>query len=161
MGSFRRFWLNTVASNSIWTTRQRSVLYRLGGIECRAVAMYPGLAVYGDAKVTLGRECVINAGCTFDATGPITMAPGSGLAYNCSVLTSTHELGPSEKRYGPVVVGRVDIGRGVWVGANVTIFPNVTIGAGSVIGAGSLVTKDVPPNSLVMGVPGKVVRTLD
>lgn len=161
MGFARRFWLNSVVSNAIWSTRVRSVLCRLGGVECRAVAFYPGVSFYGDAKVNIGRTAVINSGCTFDATGPITMGPGSGLAYNVTLLTSTHEIGSADKRYGPVVVGRVDIGAGAWVGANVTVFPNVTIGAGSVVAAGSLVTKDVPPNTLVMGAPAKVVRTLD
>ena len=49
----------------------------------------------------------------------------------------------------------------VWIGANVAIMPGVTIGKHSVVAAGSVVTTDVPPDSVVAGVPAKVVRTLN
>jgi len=49
----------------------------------------------------------------------------------------------------------------VWIGANVTVMPGVTIGRHSVVGAGSVVTRDVPPDTIVAGVPAKVVRKLD
>ena len=53
------------------------------------------------------------------------------------------------------------MGRNTWFGANATVMPGVTIGENCVIGAGTLVTKDIPDNSLVLGTPGRVVRTLD
>jgi acetyltransferase-like isoleucine patch superfamily enzyme len=56
---------------------------------------------------------------------------------------------------------KVTIGRRVWVGANVTILPGVTIGEYSVIGAGAVVNKDIPPRSVAVGVPAKVIKTLD
>ena len=56
---------------------------------------------------------------------------------------------------------KVTIGRRVWVGANVTILPGVTIGEYSVIGAGAVVNKDIPPRSVAVGVPAKVIKTLE
>jgi acetyltransferase-like isoleucine patch superfamily enzyme len=55
----------------------------------------------------------------------------------------------------------IKIGEGVWIGARATILPGVTIGAGSVVAAGSLVTKDMPANVLIAGVPAKVIRELE
>jgi len=48
----------------------------------------------------------------------------------------------------------------VWLGARVIVLKGVTIGEGSVIGAGSVVTKDIPPRSLAVGMPAKVIKTL-
>jgi acetyltransferase-like isoleucine patch superfamily enzyme len=56
---------------------------------------------------------------------------------------------------------KVTIGRRVWIGANVTILPGVTIGEYSVIGAGAVVNKDIPPRSVAVGVPARVIKTLD
>ena len=83
------------------------------------------------------------------------------LACNVSVITSTHEIGPTDKRCGRSVEKDITIGNGSWIGCNATILSGVTIGDGCVIGAGSLVNKDCEPNSLYVGVPAKKVRSFD
>ncbi|WP_268918850.1 DapH/DapD/GlmU-related protein [Actinomyces trachealis] len=55
----------------------------------------------------------------------------------------------------------VRIGRGAWLGANVTVLPGVTIADGAVVGAGSVVTKDVAPNTVVVGTPARPVRDIE
>ena len=54
----------------------------------------------------------------------------------------------------------IHIGKRVWIGSNATILPGVTIGDGAIVAAGAVVTKDVPENTIVSGVPAKVMRTI-
>lgn len=73
--------------------------------------------------------------------------------------TLNHGLSPKDRRStypAPIVLGR-----NVWVGANVTILQGVTIGDNSVVAAGAVVTKDVPPNTVVGGVPARVIKTIE
>lgn len=74
--------------------------------------------------------------------------------------TAHHPLTYKERNKGLELAQPIKIGNNIWFGGNVVVTPGVTIGDGSVIAAGSVVTKDVPENSLVAGVPAKVIRTI-
>jgi acetyltransferase-like isoleucine patch superfamily enzyme len=78
---------------------------------------------------------------------------------NVSIITSGHPLEPSQRRAGVTAVPIV-IERNVWIAAGATIIGGVTVGENSVVAAGAVVTRDVPANSLVAGVPAKVIRSL-
>ena len=80
---------------------------------------------------------------------------------NTLITTVGHPLSPKARRGYISVAKPVTIGNDVWIGGNVTILPRVTIGNNVVVAAGAVVTKDVPDNSLVGGVPAKLIRTLD
>ena len=54
----------------------------------------------------------------------------------------------------------IHIGKNVWIGSNATVLPGVSIGDGAIVAAGAVVTKDVPENTIVGGVPAKVIRTI-
>ncbi|MEI3843081.1 MULTISPECIES: acyltransferase [unclassified Microbacterium] len=77
------------------------------------------------------------------------------------LITDTHEIGSSSRRAGPGRFDSITIGDGVWIGAAVTVLGGVTIGAGAIVAAGAVVTADVPPNTMVGGVPARVIRSLD
>lgn len=79
---------------------------------------------------------------------------------NTLITTIGHPLSPMQRRQHIGIAKPVRIGNDVWIGGNVTILPGVTIGNNVVVGAGAVVTKDVPDNSLVLGVPGRVVREI-
>ena len=82
------------------------------------------------------------------------------LAPNVAIYTAGHPVHPDTRRslyeYGKPVT----IGDNVWIGGNAVVLPGVTIGSNSVIGAGSVVTRDVPPWSIAVGNPCKVIKTI-
>ncbi len=77
------------------------------------------------------------------------------------LITDDHEIGSSERRAGQVVYKPIVIGDGTWIGASATIVGGVTVGESSVVAAGSVVVSDVPPNTLVGGVPARVIKVLE
>ena len=70
------------------------------------------------------------------------------------------EIVEPDKRRSYITAEPITIETNVWIGATATILPGVTIGANSVVAAGAVVTRDVPPATLVAGVPAKVIRNL-
>ena len=78
---------------------------------------------------------------------------------NVNLITSGHPLEPSQRR-GFVTAKPIAIERNVWVAAGATIIGGVTVGENSVVAAGSVVTRDVPPNTLVGGNPARVIRAI-
>ena len=96
----------------------------------------------------------------FDLSDRITLESNVYLAHRVMLLTSSHEVGGASQRAGAITSDPVMIRSGVWLGAGCTVLPGVTVGAGSIVAAGSVVTRDVPPNCLVAGVPAAVVREL-
>lgn len=80
---------------------------------------------------------------------------------NTLITTVGHPLTPKGRRDHLAQASEINIGDDVWLGGNVTVLPGVTIGNNVVVGAGAVVTKDIPDDSLALGVPAKVVRKLE
>lgn len=116
----------------------------------------------GPAGLAIGDECFVGDECLFDLAESIRLADRVTLAERVVVLThqnvgyADHPL----QRHFPAMAAPVTIGAGAFVGASVTILAGVTIGAESFVGAGSVVTADVPPRTLVAGVPARVIRAI-
>lgn len=110
-------------------------------------------------RLHIGRNAFLNIECILDVHDDVVIGDNVALAHGVVLLTTTHEIGPPDQRSGTHVFGPVRIGDGAWLGARVVVLPSVTIGAGAVVAAGAVVTKDVAPNTLVGGVPAKVIST--
>lgn len=123
-----------------------------------SVALFPPFYSDFGRNITLGRRVFINSGCRFQDQGGITIGDDCLIGHNVVLATLNHDLDPSRRadmHPAPIVIGR-----NVWVGANATVLPGVTIGDDAVVGAASVVTKDVPPGSVVVGSPARVVRSV-
>lgn len=122
-----------------------------------SVALFPPFHSEFGLNLRLGRDVFINMGCRFQDTGGITIGDGSLIGHGSTLTTLNHGMDP--ERRGDMLPAPVTIGRKVWLGASVTVVPGVTIGDGAVVGAGAVVTRDVPANTIVAGVPAKVIRS--
>ncbi len=111
-------------------------------------------------KLIIGSNCIIGPGAYFDLAGKIIIHDRAALGPQLTVITGTHDIGSPYKRLGKVKARDVEIGEGVWMGARCMILPGVKVGNGAVVAAGAVVNKDVPENTLVGGVPAKVIREL-
>ena len=114
----------------------------------------------GAGSITVGANTYIGPNCVLFGAGGIELGE-SVLVSPGVVITSqqhTFERPDTEIRAQPSAYDRVVVERDVWIGSNATILPGVRVGAGSVIGAGAVVTKHVPPGTVVMGVPARSVR---
>jgi sugar O-acyltransferase (sialic acid O-acetyltransferase NeuD family) len=116
-------------------------------------------AFVGSHGVVLGDGCVIMMGAV--VTTNITLGKGCLINYNATVGHDTIVGDFTEISPGANVSGRCKIGDYCLVGANAVILPDMTLGKNVIVGAGSVVTKDVPDNSLVVGVPAAIRRKLD
>jgi acetyltransferase-like isoleucine patch superfamily enzyme len=109
----------------------------------------------------IGSGVFINHGAYLMDGGGITIGDNCFIGPNFGAYTAAHPLLPKERNVGLEKASPIVVGPNCWLGANVTILPGVTVGEGCVIGANSLVTKDIPPYSLAMGSPARVVRAID
>ena len=105
-------------------------------------------------QLTIGEHSHINRGCTIDARGGITIGANVSVSYNVSIMTGSHDYNSTSFR-GRFLPIRID--DYAWIGNNAVIQQNITIGRGAVVCAGAVVTKDVPPFSVVAGVPARSI----
>jgi len=124
-------------------------------------------AVYG-VHIQVGDDVFINGNCTFQDSNQIILgdrviiAPDVKLYCGSHALDATHRFGVrlDGSRYLITTTAPIMIGNDVWIGGNVTVIGGVHIGNNVVVGAGAVVTKDVPDNMVVAGVPARIIETL-
>lgn len=109
-------------------------------------------------NITVGKNVFINMGCKFQDQGGIFIGDGTLIGHNVVLATLNHAIAPKER--GSMIPKPIRIGKSVWIGSNATILPGVTIGNGAIVAAGAVVTKDVPENTIVGGVPAKIIRRI-
>lgn len=137
----------------------RSLMAKLTASEIdESFAMFPPFHTDCGKNIKIGKRVFINAGCQFQDQGGILIGDDVLIGPQTIIATLNHDPDP-EKR-GGMFAKPVVICNKVWLGARVTICPGVTIGEGAIVGAGAVVVKDVPPRTIVAGVPAKVVRTI-
>lgn len=126
----------------------------------RRVVYYPGVWIFTGRNLSLGDDVDLAKGVLVTSGGGVSIGDRVLVGYGTSIISSNHRIPPMHGRIfeSGHVRDAVTIQRDVWIGANCTILPGVTIGEGAVVAAGSVVTRDVPPFSVVGGVPARVIK---
>jgi acetyltransferase-like isoleucine patch superfamily enzyme len=106
----------------------------------------------------IGKGVFINHACSFLDLGGITIEDNVLIGPNVSLITENHPLDPTERR--TLVCKPIVVKCNAWIGARATILPGVVIGENAVVAAGAVVYRDVPANTVVAGVPAKMLKTI-
>ncbi|OQP60044.1 acetyltransferase [Niastella vici] len=106
----------------------------------------------------IGKNVFINHACSFLDMGGITIEDEVLLGPRVNLVTENHPLDPADRR--ALICKPILIKRKAWVGAAATILPGITIGENAVVAAGAVVTTDVPANTIVGGVPAKIIKSI-
>lgn len=120
----------------------------------------PGFKCDNGKNIHVGDEFLANYNVTFLDVTNINIGDNVWIGPCTLIATVNHPLNPAGRRKHLGIAKEVTIGNDVWIGGNVTIVPGVHIGNNVVVAAGAVVTKDVPDNSLVAGVPAKKIKEL-
>ncbi|MDA8384000.1 MAG: sugar O-acetyltransferase [Betaproteobacteria bacterium] len=139
----------------------RALFSELTGQEVdESFSLIPPFYTAGGTRIRVGRKVFINQCCTIYDMGGVDIADLVMIGPNVNIITAGHALEPSRRR-AYIEAKPIVIQRNVWIATAATILGGVTVGENSVVGAGSVVTRDVPPNTFVAGVPATVIRSLD
>ena len=120
--------------------------------------MFPPFYTDCGKNIHFGKRVFVNSGCKFQDQGGIFIGDDVLVGHNCVIATLNHAMDPDKR--GDMIPAPVRIGNKVWIGANVTILQGVTVGEGAILAAGAVVTSDVPPRTVVGGVPAKKIKEI-
>lgn len=121
--------------------------------------LIPPFHTESGVNISVGRNVFVNQNCTFYDLGGLDIGDDALIGPNVSLVTSGHPVAPSRRRAG-VTAKPIAIGKNVWIGAGATIIGGVTVGDNAVVAAGAVVTRNVPPDTLVGGNPARVIRSI-
>ncbi|TFF33911.1 DapH/DapD/GlmU-related protein [Mucilaginibacter psychrotolerans] len=108
--------------------------------------------------INIGKRVFINHACSFLDMGGITIADDVLIGPRVNLVTENHPADPIDRR--ALITKQIVIKENAWIGANATILPGVTIGLNAIVAAGAVVSKDVPDNAIVGGVPAKFIKSI-
>ncbi len=143
------------------TEARKTLLHRiLGEIRGDILIEQPFYCDYG-YNISVGSNFYANFNMVVLDEAEVSFGDNVFIGPNCGFYTAGHPLDPIERNKGLEFARPIIIGNNVWIGANVTVLPGVTIGNNCTIGAGSVVTKDIPENTIAVGNPCKVIKSIN
>ena len=139
---------------------KQSLLRLMGAKFGKGVVIYPGVWISPGRNLVVGDHVDLAKDVLITTSGGVKIGARALIGYRTQIISSNHTIPPigqpfpiSGDEHSPVIIGS-----DVWIGANCVITPGVTIGDGAVVAAGSVVTKNVISNSIVGGVPAKLIK---
>ena len=121
-------------------------------------------------NIHVGNNVIINMNCTFVDNNRIDIGNRVLIASDVKIYTATHSTNPAIRNHSAnpnpsfwcnTYSKPVRIEDEAWIGGGAILLPGVTIGRGSVVGAGAIVTRDIPPYTVAVGNPARVIRNID
>ena len=140
---------------------QAELIRQYFGSVGRDVTLCPGFMCDSGKNIHVGDQFLANYNVTILDIMPVHIGDYVMIGPNTMISTVNHPITPMGRRKHLGIGKPVIIGNDVWIGGNVTILPGVTIGNNVVVAAGAVVTKDVPDNCLIGGVPAKIIRKIE
>ncbi len=131
----------------------------IGSVAGELLIEQPFYCDYG-YNIRVGKNFYANFNMVILDEAKVTFGDNVFIAPNCGFYTAGHPLEATERNKGLEYARPITVGNDVWIGGNVCVMPGVTIGDNCVIGAGSVVVKDIPSNSVAVGNPCRVIKTL-
>jgi acetyltransferase-like isoleucine patch superfamily enzyme len=146
-------------NNSSNPSEIRNLLSQIIGANVdESTTVFTPLYINYGKNTTIGKNVFINFDCVFLDLGGISIEDNVLIAPKVSLLTEGHPIEPENRQ--SLTVAPIHLKKNAWIGANATILPGVTIGENAVVAAGSVVSKDVPDNTVVGGIPAKVLKNI-
>ncbi len=135
----------------------RAILSEIIGAEVdETTTLFPPFYTNFGRFTQLGKHVFINHACSFLDMGGITLEDHVLIGPKVNLITENHPLNPEDRR---ALIGKpILIKRNAWIGAGAIILPGVTVGENSMVAAGAVVSKDVPANTVVGGIPAKFIK---
>jgi len=130
----------------------------IGVLVDESTTIFPPFYTNMGRHITLGKKVFINHTCSFLDLGGITIEDEVMIGPRINITSENHPVDVATRK--TLVPGAVIIKKNAWIGAGATILPGVTVGENSVVAAGAIVNKDVPPNTVVGGVPAKLIKEI-
>ncbi|WP_051197534.1 DapH/DapD/GlmU-related protein [Flavobacterium soli] len=127
--------------------------------EIHNLSIFTPLYINYGKHINIGKNVFINFDCTFLALGGITIGDDVLIGPKVSLITENHPLNPKHRK--GIISKSIHIKKNAWIGANATILPGVTVGENAVVAAGAVVSKDVPDNTIVVGIPARVIKEIE
>lgn len=142
------------------TAGRESLLHRLlGEVKGNILIEQPFYCDYG-YNIKVGRNFYANHNLVILDGATVTFGDNVFIAPNCGFYTAGHPIDANDRNKGLEYARPINIGNDVWIGADVSVLPGVTIGDNCVIGAGSVVTRNIPSNSVAVGNPCRVIKSI-
>ena len=152
----------TFELNSAYHTQGeiRALMSRLFGKSVDAsFRVFPPFYTDFGKNISVGKNVFVNACCHFQDHGGVVLGDNCLVGHNVVFATLNHGILPETR--ASMLPAPIIVGKNVWIGSNSTILQGVNIGDGAIVAAGSVVNRDVPANTIVGGVPAKVIRNIE
>jgi maltose O-acetyltransferase len=165
MGRLESIWIEFVTGLLWWVVAEvpfhhfRRFFYRLSGMKIGSGStLHMRVRVYDARRIAIGDDTIIGERVVLDGRAPLKIGNHVDIATGAMIFNAHHDIRSAD--FAAIEKSNT-IGDYVFIGPNAIILPGVNIGNGAVIGAGAVVTKDVPENTIVGGVPAKKIGERD